>query len=402
MLMPDDYTGIDSNSIFIDLQQENGNGKIIYNSNDEFQADINQSSSFVHLGSYYNTENNEHMEINPFEIKSDDGDNHETSEIKTLQASPSMRHPLSRNKSIYHHSLTFDGSQKTNQYFFNNNNPFVINQDDPDIENKPEGTGIVDDETKSVMQQPNQAELKLLKIQADLEKRMQELEQREKYLFQRETKRNQGTQYPPPKNWPPFPKWTHLTPCFHQSISEDIPIVYQETVKRTYYSWLLYVVLMICNLLVGLIFLFVGLGNTEKENNGKEFGLSLLYIFMFIPTSYTCWFRALYKACKTDSSIWFMAFFLMSFCQVLLTFICFLGINGSGFFGLIIGISQFTCDNCIGKNYFIGSCMVALGTAFACCGSFQCYIAIKINKLYTRKEIKPSKEGKNFKKTNKK
>ena len=61
--------------------------------------------------------------------------------------------------------------------------------------------------------------------------------------------------------------------------------------------------------------------------------------------------------------------------------------DNAGFYGLINGIKQFTCDACTGKNFFVGSCMIALGIAFACCTAFQCYVTVKINRLYTKKEM---------------
>jgi hypothetical protein len=48
--------------------------------------------------------------------------------------------------------------------------------------------------------------------------------------------------------------------------------------------------LLFCNLLVGLIYLFVG------GDAGATFGLALVYWFLFTPASFLCWFRPAYKA----------------------------------------------------------------------------------------------------------
>ena len=84
-------------------------------------------------------------------------------------------------------------------------------------------------------------------------------------------------------------------PCFYQDINVDIPVEFQEMVKRLYYLWLckfglgqridetlfsaVHAVLMVGNVFGGTCFLFGGL------DNGSMFGLSLVYSFFFIPLS---------------------------------------------------------------------------------------------------------------------
>ena len=350
-------------------------------------------SSFLQLDE--DAEDIHDIEVNPFAIKSDYNTNEDYNMTKHQNES-STKPIFSNNDNIIQLISSLDENYDGRKEF-QDVNPFAIKEDYPDIEGRQGGVDTTPDSTKKP-----ETEIQLIKLQMDLEKRVQELEHREKTLLHKEKQLNQSTQYPPMKNWPKFPKWIPFSPCFHQNISEDIPTIYQKVVKKTYYSWLFYITLLTCNVLVGLIDLFVGLGTDEEQNKGKEFGLAILYEFIFIPTSYVCWFRVLYKACKNDSSAWFMTFFFMSFCQILLNFICFVGINGSGFFGLINGILHFTCDTCVGKNYFVGTCMVLLGVAFACCGIFQCYSAIKINKLHTKTETKTSNEDKKSKKMDRK
>jgi hypothetical protein len=139
---------------------------------------------------------------------------------------------------------------------------------------------------------------------------------------------------------------------FFQDINVDIPVEFQEMVKRLYYLWLFHALLMIANLFGGVCFLFSG------QDKGSMFGLGLVYGFFFIPLSFLCWFRPAYKAFRNDSSFNFMLFFFVFFCQVkqtsfvtLLNFfllqflfscIMALGIPGSGGAGVITAISTFT------------------------------------------------------------
>ena len=97
---------------------------------------------------------------------------------------------------------------------------------------------------------------------------------------------------------------------FCQDINVDIPVEFQEMVKRLYYLWLFHSLLMVGNLLAGVCSLFSGV------DKGQMFGLGLVYGFFFIPLSFLCWFRPAYKAFRNDSSFNFMLFFFVFFCQV--------------------------------------------------------------------------------------
>ena len=103
---------------------------------------------------------------------------------------------------------------------------------------------------------------------------------------------------------------------FCQDINVDIPVEFQEMVKRLYYLWLFHSLLMLANLLGGICFLFSGM------DKGSMFGLGLVYGAFFIPLSFLCWFRPAYKAFRNDSSFNFMLFFFIFFCQVETLFEC--------------------------------------------------------------------------------
>ncbi|KAJ0069213.1 hypothetical protein NL108_003114, partial [Boleophthalmus pectinirostris] len=83
-----------------------------------------------------------------------------------------------------------------------------------------------------------------------------------------------------------------------------------------------------------------------------NFGLAILWLILFTPCSYVCWFRPIYKAFKTDSSFNFMAFFFVFMAQVVITIIQTVGIPGWGVCGWLATITFFSTN--------IGSAVVML------------------------------------------
>ncbi|KAJ8247957.1 hypothetical protein GJAV_G00252560 [Gymnothorax javanicus] len=83
-----------------------------------------------------------------------------------------------------------------------------------------------------------------------------------------------------------------------------------------------------------------------------NFGMAILWLILFTPCSYVCWFRPIYKAFKTDSSFNFMAFFFVFMAQVAISVIQSIGIPGWGVCGWLATIAFF------GTN--IGSAVVML------------------------------------------
>ena len=179
-------------------------------------------------------------------------------------------------------------------------------------------------------------------------------------------------------NWPPFPQWTRIKPCFYQDIDADIPGQYHKTVKALYRIWIAYVFVMSLNLLDGLIALFIGF----NSDNGKAFGLALLYWAFCIPSSFLCWFRPAYKAFRNDGSVRFMLFFFVFSVQCLFTIFVALGIGDTGVFGWVNGIGQFTSKDSGGKNYFLGACCLVTALCSSTIAVCSVIIIIKIHKLY--------------------
>merc|ERR1740123_169310 len=186
---------------------------------------------------------------------------------------------------------------------------------------------------------------------ADFQRRQEELEKKAAELARREEELKASPYNARANNWPPLPGFMPCQPCFYQDINVDIPVEFQETVKRLYYLWLLHTALYLANLFGATCYLFGGL------DDGSAFGLSLAYVIFFIPASFLCWFRPAYKAFKADSSMWFMTFFLIFFAQFCYSILMALRIKQMGACGLIVAISTFTggsrSGGPTGGDYFI-------------------------------------------------
>ncbi|XP_069597345.1 secretory carrier-associated membrane protein 4 isoform X4 [Ranitomeya imitator] len=90
-------------------------------------------------------------------------------------------------------------------------------------------------------------------------------------------------------NFPPLPKFIPLRPCFYQNFEEDIPAEHRILVRRIYHLWLFYCLSLAVNLIACLAWWIAG-------GSGINFGLAILWLVMFSPCGYVCWFRPAYKA----------------------------------------------------------------------------------------------------------
>ncbi|XP_017321881.1 secretory carrier-associated membrane protein 5 [Ictalurus punctatus] len=126
-------------------------------------------------------------------------------------------------------------------------------------------------------------------------------------------------------NFPPLPSFIPLKPCFYQDF-EEIPEQHRKMCKKLYYLWILYSATLAVNFIGCMAWMFGGGGVTN-------FGMSIMWLILFTPCSYVCWFRPVYKAFKTDSSFNFMAFFFIFMAQVAISVIQAIGIPGWGVCG---------------------------------------------------------------------
>jgi len=192
------------------------------------------------------------------------------------------------------------------------------------------------------------------KRQEELERKAADLEKRENEL-----KRMQGT-VEKPNNFPPLPACCKINPCFYHDISVDIPLEAQRTCKMMFYTWQLYIFTLFFNFLCGLAGLCVGL-----DGGAMLFGVALLYLVLFAPCSFVCWYRPIYKALKSNSSFNYMLFFFIFFFQIIFTILYAFGITSLGTCGWINGASLIDLKSgAVAAMFFINA---ALFTLLAVC-----------------------------------
>ncbi|MGH0114719.1 UNVERIFIED_CONTAM: hypothetical protein FKN15_038236, partial [Acipenser sinensis] len=91
-------------------------------------------------------------------------------------------------------------------------------------------------------------------------------------------------------NFPPLPGFIPLKPCFYQDFNE-IPEQHRTMAKRLYHLWILNSITLAMNLIGCLAWMCGGGG-------AVNFGMAVLWLILFTPCSYVCWFRPIYKAFK--------------------------------------------------------------------------------------------------------
>ncbi|XP_035013135.1 secretory carrier-associated membrane protein 2 isoform X1 [Hippoglossus stenolepis] len=209
------------------------------------------------------------------------------------------------------------------------------------------------------------AQANLLRQQEELERKAAELDRREQEL---QSKGPTGKQ----NNWPPLPRSFPIKPCFYQDFSEEIPPEYQRVCKMIYYLWMLNCVTLFLNLLACLA------SFTTNTSHGVDFGLSILWLILFTPCSFLCWYRPIYKAFKTDSSFSFFFFFFVFFCQAVISVIQAVGIPHWGNSGWI------TAFTALSENKPVGAIMIAVAILFTMCAVLTIILLKMTHSLYRR------------------
>jgi len=215
---------------------------------------------------------------------------------------------------------------------------------------------------------------------ADFQRRQEELERKAAELAKREEELRASAVNARINNWPPLPSFIPCQPCFYQDINVDIPVEFQEHVKRLYYLWLFHALVILLNLFAGACLLFDGL------DDGRTFGMSIVYVVFNIPLSFLCWFRPVYKAFRDDSSISFMIFFLTFAAQFLFGVVMAIGIPSTGGCGFITAIVTFQGgkrqEGATGGDYFVGFIVILVAVGFALSAAADFFMLTKVHGLY--------------------
>ncbi|XP_014665589.1 PREDICTED: secretory carrier-associated membrane protein 1-like isoform X1 [Priapulus caudatus] len=205
---------------------------------------------------------------------------------------------------------------------------------------------------------------------ADFQRRQEELEQKEAEIRRREDEINrQQNASLRRNNWPPLPAKCCVQPCFYQDIAVDIPLEFQRLVKIFYYLWMFYAGTMFLNVLGAMAYLFTG-------GSAATFGLSILFFCLFTPCSFVCWYRPVYKAFRSDSSINFFMFFFIFFFQFVISVIQALGFDN---FGTCGWINSLTHTN---KNIGAAAFMLIISFLFSLEAAGMIIFLIKVHRLY--------------------
>ncbi|CAH8847056.1 unnamed protein product [Trichobilharzia szidati] len=208
--------------------------------------------------------------------------------------------------------------------------------------------------------------------QRELDAKAAELARREEEQRLKEQSRFASQEGVAAKNWPPLPSFCPCAPCFYQNIETEIVPEYKKVVKFGYYLWMSYACLLLVNLLTALIF-FAG---TSEASGGSLFGVAILVCIVCIPASYVCWFRPLYKAFRSNSSINFFVFFIIFGIQILVMIIQSIGILNWGSCGWITGLSV------VKQTPVIGVITLLVACAFTAVTTASAWYLIHVHRIY--------------------
>ncbi|XP_076979889.1 secretory carrier-associated membrane protein 2 isoform X3 [Tamandua tetradactyla] len=212
------------------------------------------------------------------------------------------------------------------------------------------------------------AQAGLLRQQEELDRKAAELERKE-----RELQNTVANLHVRENNWPPFPSWCPIKPCFYQDFSTEIPADYQRTCKMLYYLWMLHSVTLFLNLLACLAWF------SADSSKGVDFGLSILWFLLFTPCAFICWYRPTYKAFRSDNSFSFFVFFFVFFCQIGIYIIQLVGIPGLGDSGWIAALSVLKND-----SLAVAIIMMVVAGFFTLCAVLSLFLLKRVHSLYRR------------------
>lgn len=182
--------------------------------------------------------------------------------------------------------------------------------------------------------------------EAELKRREQEIRRRE------ETLTNAGVPVDD-KNWPPF------FPIIHHDIPNEIPIHAQRLQYLAFASWLGILICLVWNVIAVMVCWIKGEGV-------KIFLLACIYAISGCPLSYVLWYRPLYNAMRTDSTVKFGMFFLIYVVHIGFCIIAAIAppivFHGQSFTGILSAIDVLPHHALVAVFYFIGFAFFCLET----------------------------------------
>ncbi|KAE8285343.1 Secretory carrier-associated membrane protein 1 [Larimichthys crocea] len=217
----------------------------------------------------------------------------------------------------------------------------------------------------------------LLKRQEELERKAAELDRRREkcsrsMLQEVSIRLRHATtdQYCRKNNWPPLPEKFPVGPCFYHDITVDIPVDFQKTVKIMYYLWMFHSGTLLANM-VGCMAWFC-----VDASRGVDFGLSILWLLLFTPCSYVCWYRPIYGAFRSDSSFRFFVFFFVYICQFGIYVMQCIGITGWGASGWISALTG------LNRSIPVGIIMILIAALFTALAVMSLIMFKKVHAMY--------------------
>lgn len=226
--------------------------------------------------------------------------------------------------------------------------------------------------TKSAQQQIQQPQMNQIST-AEYQRRQEELDRKAAELARREEELKNAPYNARRNNWPPLPEKCCFQPCFYQDINVDIPLEFQKIVRYLYYLWMFHALVLLLNVLGGLILIFY------PASEFTTFGLGLIYLILFTPFSFLCWYRPAYKAFRSDSSFNFMVFFFVFFFQFIVSVIQAIGITGSGTCGILRAIKVFDHS---ASGVAIGIIILIIAFGFIAAACMDLLLLSKIHRIY--------------------
>jgi len=206
---------------------------------------------------------------------------------------------------------------------------------------------------------------------AELQRRQEELERKARELERREAELQNAPYNARKNNWPPIPESIPIQPCLYRDKNVDIPVEFQKIVRNLYYIWVFNALVLFVNCIIWFVRIFA-------FADFVEFFVSLVYLVVFIPASYVCWFRPAYKAFRSDSSFNFMVFFFVFLAQFVTNVVFSTNISGAS--GIIGGIELIRVGGA--KYIVIGIFVLIVGLAFAVTAVFIFLMLVRVHRVY--------------------